>query len=104
MMIFYYCGSKEARRHMPIDFDFKRSHERKIYNTNIVFAYQDRAYQGTMKNLSLGGAFIETGSVNQVSIGDVVTVSIPYTSGKKNLKKRGRIKWQNDVGFAIEFF
>jgi hypothetical protein len=89
---------------MPIDFDFKRSHERKIYNTNIVFAYQDRAYQGTMKNLSLGGAFIETGSVNQVSTGDVVTVSIPYTSGKKNLKKRARIKWQNDVGFAIEFF
>ena len=88
---------------MPIEFDFKRSHERKIYNANIVFAYQDRAYQGTLKNLSLGGAFIETKNVNQVSTGDVVTVSIPYTNGKKNLKKRGRIKWHNNEGFAIEF-
>ncbi len=89
---------------MPVDFDFKRAHERKLYNANVVYAHQQRAYQGTLKDLSLGGAFIQTKDVNQVSRGDVVTVSIPYTSGKKNLKKRGRIKWHNNEGFAIEFF
>ena len=88
---------------MANDFDFKRAHERKPYSANVVFACQHRAYQGTLKDLSLGGAFIRTKSVNQVSTGDSVTVSIPYTDGTKNLKKRGRVKWQNNEGFAIEF-
>ena len=85
------------------DFGFKRSFERKRYFTDIVFSHQNRVYSGTLKNVSLGGAFIATSSVNQFSTGDQITVSIPYTTGKRHAKRSGRVKWLNEEGFAIEF-
>ena len=88
---------------MASNFDFKRNHERKTYGTSVVFAHEDRAYNGTLRNLSLGGAFIETRDVNHVAQGDYIHVTIPYPSGKKSIKKRGLIKWRNDDGFAIQF-
>lgn len=86
------------------DFTGRRTHERKQYGAAIVFACKNRAYSGIMKNISLGGAFIVTTSVNQFSAGDLISLNIPFTSGKKHLKRRGRINWLNDEGFALEFF
>lgn len=86
------------------DFDFRRKHERKSYNADIVFASKTNAYSGIMKNISLGGAFIVTSHVNQVSVGDVITVNIPFRDSKKSVKRKARIEWQNNEGFAVEFF
>ena len=83
---------------------FKRIHERKIYTKEVTFSYKNRAYEGHIKNISLGGAFIATRSVNQFSTGDTITLSIPFTTGHKHVKRKGRIQWTNDEGFAIEFF
>jgi hypothetical protein len=88
---------------MSRGFDQTRSHERKKYGADIVFAHNERSYYGTLKDLSLGGAFIKTVSVNQFGRGDLITVSIPFTDGEKHLKRNGRVKWKNDEGFAIEF-
>lgn len=85
-------------------FDFRRKHERKAYLADVLFAFKGRAYSGTIENISLGGAFITTPSVNQFSPGDVIIVSIPFTGGDKNVKRKARIEWQNNVGFAVEFF
>ena len=84
-------------------YDIRRRHERKDYGTNIVFAIKDRAYSGILKNISIGGAFIETSNVNQVSVGDVLTINIPFTDGRKHLRRKARIKWGNNEGFAVEF-
>ena len=84
-------------------YDLRRRHERKDYGTNIVFAIKDRAYSGLLKNISIGGAFIATSSVNQVSVGDVLTINIPFTDGRKHLRRKARIKWGNNEGFAVEF-
>ena len=81
----------------------RRRHERKDYGTNIVFAIKDRAYSGILKNISVGGAFIATPSVNQVSVGDMITINIPFTDGRKHLRRKARIKWANNEGFAVEF-
>lgn len=89
---------------MPRDsFDFRRIHERKDYLTDIVFVHKKKAYNGEIKNISMGGAFIRTPFVNQFSQGDIVTISIPFTTGKKHVKRKGRIQWHNNEGFAIEF-
>lgn len=87
-----------------IGFDFRRKHERKEYLADVIFAHNGRAYNGTIENISLGGAFITTFSVNQFSPGDVITITIPFTDGKASLKRKARIEWQNDAGFAVEFF
>lgn len=85
------------------DSDARRYHDRKKYEKEIVFVHADRLYAGSMKNISLGGAYIETYCVNQFCPRDIVTISIPFSSGNKNIKRRGRVKWLNNVGFAIEF-
>lgn len=86
------------------DFDYRRIHERKKYPAEIVFHHANRLYAGSLKDISLGGAYIETYCVNQFSIEDIVTLSIPFSSGQNNVKRKGRIKWLNDAGFAVEFF
>jgi len=85
------------------EFGFKRTHERKDYNVEIIFSHKDKAYSGSIKNISIGGAFIATSSVNQFYSGELITLSIPFTTGKKHVKRKGRVQWLNDEGFAIEF-
>ncbi len=84
-------------------FGFNRRHERKGYSAEIIFSHRGKAYSGSIKNISLGGAYIATSSVNQFSSGDLITLSIPFTTGDKHVKKKGRIQWTNIEGFAIEF-
>ena len=83
---------------------FKRIHERKIYTKEVVFSHKNKVYAGQIKNISLGGAYIATVSVNQFSTGDIVTLSIPFTTGRKHVKRKGRVQWTNEEGIAIEFF
>ncbi len=85
------------------NYAFRRTHERKTYSAEIVFSDRRRGYTGILQNISLGGAFIATQSVNLFSAGDIVIVSIPFSSGNKHVKRRGRIQWTNDEGFAVEF-
>jgi hypothetical protein len=84
-------------------YDFRRANERKLYNKEIVFSHSKGIYRGVIKNISLGGARIETGSLKPFHKGESVIVSIPYTTGERNVKRKGRIVWLNDSGFAIEF-
>jgi Tfp pilus assembly protein PilZ len=83
---------------------FKRIHERKIYTKEVVFSHNNKAYAGQIKNISLGGAFITTRSVNQFSIGDTIILSIPFTTGKKHVKRKGLVQWMNNEGIAVEFY
>jgi hypothetical protein len=85
------------------DYGFKRIHERKTYSVDIIFSHKNNAYSGSIKNISLGGAYITTSSVNRFSSGDHITLSIPFTTGEKHVKRKGRIQWINNEGFAIEF-
>jgi hypothetical protein len=84
--------------------ELRRQHERKIYNTDVIFNLGNRPYAGTLKDISMGGAFVMTHSVNQVYKGDTVTITIPYTDGKKHIQRRGRVLWTNGEGFALEFY
>ncbi len=85
------------------EYDYRRIHERKKYPAEIVFNHANRLYAGSLKDISLGGAYIETCGVNQFYRKDVVTLSIPFSSGQNSVKRRGRIRWLNNVGFAVEF-
>jgi Tfp pilus assembly protein PilZ len=88
---------------MAMGTEFNRNHERKRYYVEVIFSHKKRAYSGSIKNISLGGAFIATSSVNQFDSGDLITLSIPFTDGRNNVKRKGRIQWLNNEGFAIEF-
>ena len=84
--------------------EFRRRYERKQYSSEVIFSLQGKAFAGTLKDISMGGAFVMTLSVNQVTRADMITISIPFTNGKKSIKRRGKVLWTNDEGFAVEFF
>ncbi len=84
--------------------EFRRRYERKRYHSDVVFSLKGYAFGGTLKDISMGGAFVLTLSVNQVQKGDVITINIPFTSGAKNVKRRARVLWTSGEGFAVEFF
>jgi len=83
--------------------EFRRRYERKNYHSDVVFSLNGYAFGGTLKDISMGGAFVLTLSVNQVQKGDIITISIPFTSGRKNIKRRARVLWTSGDGFAVEF-
>ncbi len=84
-------------------YDYRRVHERKNYTTEIVFNHDNKLYAGSLKDISLGGVYIETLCTRQFSTSDIITISIPFTSGQNSVKCKGRIKWVNNTGFAVEF-
>ena len=84
--------------------ELRRRYERKKYNSDVIFSAKGRAYGGILKDISMGGAFVMTQSVNQVYVGDVIVITIPFTDGKQNVKHRAKVLWINGEGFAIEFF
>lgn len=88
---------------MTEGYDYKRAHERKTYTAEVLFSHKHRMYSGTMRNISLGGAFIETAHTHRFALGDTVILSIPYTAGEKHIKRNGCIKWMNRHGFAVAF-
>ena len=83
--------------------ELRRRYERKKYSTDIIFSVRGSAFAGTLKDISIGGAYVQTLSVNQISKGDQVTLSIPYTNGKGNIKRRAKVIWVSGEGFAVEF-
>ncbi len=84
--------------------EFRRRYERKNYNTDVIFSMKGKAYAGSLKDIGMGGAFVMTESVNQVGRGDVISINIPFTDGRKTITRRARALWKNGEGFAVEFF
>lgn len=83
--------------------EFRRRHERKNYQTEVMFVTNGQMYKGGLMDISMGGAFILSNHVNQFVEGKKISISIPFTDGRKYLKHRGTVLWKNSKGFAIEF-
>ena len=83
--------------------EFRRRYERKRYQSDVIFSLKGYAFGGALKDISMGGAFVLTLSVNQVQKGDIITISIPFTSGRNNMKRQARVLWTSGDGFAVEF-
>ena len=79
----------------------KRSRSRKRYNGHVFFANKSGFYEGSLKNFSRYGLFIETNVL--FTVGEVIIVALPYLNRKKT-KCRGQIVWRNRNGFGLELF
>lgn len=82
---------------------FRRRYERKNYGVDVAFVFKDRLYQGRIKDICIGGAFIQTPDAHHLWEGDLITTSIPFTNGRSHVKRSGRIIWKNSSGFAMDF-
>ena len=76
-----------------------RKDPRKTFSKSIYFASQNRYYEGVIKNLSHGGAFIETKT--KFSNGDEIKIVVPGPN--KYIQIRCKIIHFTQIGFGVKF-
>ena len=79
----------------------KRISQRKPYSGNIFFVATNGFNEGRLKNFSKSGLFIN--SKARLSVGEIITMALPFLNGKKT-KCKGQIMRSTNDGFGIEFF
>ena len=65
------------------------------------FAANRELYQGTIKNVSEGGIYVQTRE--RFSIGQEVIVAGPFGENRQDVKRHGRVVWHDDRGIAVQF-
>jgi len=79
----------------------QRKHGRKTCNRPAALSIRDRRYEGVAKNISAGGAFIETPAV--LSVGQEVSLIISLFSFEEPVKITGKVVRTEPLGVAVEF-
>ena len=79
----------------------KRREQRQSAFVNIKFSIEGRDYKGVTHDISLGGLFIETDEV--FSIGQEISIDIPFSKSQKFVKKKGKIVRVKPEGIGVKF-
>jgi hypothetical protein len=79
----------------------KRINQRKPYSGNIFFVAENGFNEGRLRDFSNSGLFIN--SKARLSVGEIITMALPFLSGKK-VKCKGQIMRSTNDGIGIEFF
>jgi hypothetical protein len=97
--------SRPAQKPSPfqteMDWNELREYPRRPVVQQVDYAIGDRFYQDPMRDISVGGMFIETSL--SLSIGQEVTVSIPFSDGRPPVRVRGQVVRVVRDGIGIRF-
>ena len=74
--------------------------EKKLTKNTLKIFYQDRLYEGFIKDISPSGVFFAADHI--FGEGQVLTFSVP-TKTNKEIKIDGRIVWVDDEGYGVIF-
>lgn len=78
-----------------------RHHRRLLYVTDIIFGTQHGSFRGLLRDLSRGGAFIETKGA--VPVGAKVLATIPFRKKVGWVSVAGRVVRNDDGGIGLKF-
>ena len=79
----------------------KRINERRPYSGHIFLVAKNGFNEGRLKDYSRSGLFIITKA--QLSLGEIVTVAIPYANNKR-IRCKGQIMRRDRDGFGVDLF
>lgn len=65
------------------------------------FSANRELFRGTIKNISQGGIYVQT--KERFVVGQEVVVAGPFGEKNENVKRNGKIVWQDNNGIAIQF-
>lgn len=83
-----------------------RNEEARVYarvpcSEDTHFAANRELYEGTIKNVSEGGIYVQTRE--RFKAGQEVVVAGPFGENRQDVKRYGRVVWSDDRGIAVEF-
>ena len=78
-----------------------RLHARKTCSVDTLLAANSRLFEGTIKNLSASGTYIQV--KGRFSVGSDVIVAGPFAENQDDVKRRGKIVRMDGQGIAVRF-
>ena len=84
-------------------FGERRLHKRKTCAFPVTIDDQKTAYPAIIRNLSLGGALIETPNDRKPKIGQELIITIPFQLKKDSVAVKGKIGRIKDGNIGITF-
>jgi hypothetical protein len=65
------------------------------------FSANRELFQGTIKNVSEGGIYVQTRQ--RFVVGQEVVVAGPFGDDRQDVKRYGKVVWYDDGGIAVKF-
>lgn len=84
-------------------FGERRLLERKPCTRMIGIKYHQHAYAGHLRDLSVGGAFIEAQVGNDTEIGQELLLTIPFGLKRDHINIKAKIAWIKPGGIGVRF-
>jgi len=66
------------------------------------FSANRELFQGTIKNVSEGGIYVQTRQ--RFVVGQEVVVAGPFGEDREDVKRYGKVVWYDDGGIAVQFY
>jgi len=79
----------------------QRGHPRMPCTIITEYFVDDRAHKGVMRNISLGGAFVETR--HELAVSQQVTQSFFFPNFEIPIRSNSKIVWVASGGFGVQF-
>ena len=84
-------------------FGERRLHERKSCSRMVSINDSQSVYSGHMRDLALGGAFIEPSDGSESFIGDELLLTIPFGLKPDHIQIRAKVAWAQPCGIGVRF-
>ena len=81
----------------------RRRYHRKNCCCSVDLDDYEQAYSGRLRNLGLGGAYIDAVPDKTFSIGQDLILTIPYEHKAGHLMIKGKVAWKNGSGLGVAF-
>jgi Tfp pilus assembly protein PilZ len=94
-------GRKPSAFAPEFDWNDLREHPRRPAVQLVDFTIGDHFYSDAMRDISVGGMFIETSL--DLAIGQEVAISIPFSDGRAPVRVRGKVVRVTGDGIGIRF-
>ncbi len=81
----------------------KRINVRKDYQREVILSTGSMVFPGMIKNISMGGAHVDSKNISIIKTPVVFFVSIPFAKKQGRIKRKAIVRWANNDQFGIQF-
>lgn len=85
-------------------FGERRMKERKTCSRLIEIDDDHRMYKAHLRNLTAQGAFFEPDTKIKLTVGQKISLTIPYGTKRSDLTIRAKVARVSDMGIGVRFF
>ena len=80
-----------------------RKHPRKPCSLDVKYAVQKQIFPGEVRNISLGGVFLQTHQNEKLDVGQRFKLAMLNRKKGNVIKRNAKVIWSNRSGFGVEF-